>query len=204
MGGAAAIHDAIFFNWRTEMTVHIPGIDADIGKVAPEFSLPATDEKTYRLSDVMGTKGTVVVFICNHCPYVKGVADRMVADAKALAKEGIGFVAISSNDVEEFPEDSFPLMKDFAAKHGFPFPYLFDASQEVARAYGAVCTPDFFGLNADGVIAYRGRLDEGKKDPPPPGVKRELFEAMRQVASTGKGPDEQIASVGCSIKWKDN
>jgi peroxiredoxin len=186
------------------MTVHIPGIDADIGKVAPEFSLPGTDGKTHRLSDIAGKKGTVVVFICNHCPYVKGVADRMVADAKALAKEGIGFVAISSNDVDAFPEDSFPLMKEFAAKQGFPFPYLFDESQDVARAYGAVCTPDFFGLNADGVIAYRGRLDEGKKDPPPPGVKRELLEAMRQVARTGKGPDEQIASVGCSIKWKDS
>ena len=186
------------------MTVHIPGIDADIGKVAPEFSLPGTDGKSYRLSDVAGETGTVVVFICNHCPYVKGVADRMVADAKALAKEGIGFVAISSNDVEAFPDDSFPKMKEFAAKNAFPFPYLFDENQAVAKAYGAVCTPDFFGLNADGVIAYRGRLDEGKKDPPPPGVKRELFEAMQLVAKTGKGPAEQIPSVGCSIKWKDN
>jgi peroxiredoxin len=186
------------------MTVHIPGIDADIGKVAPEFSLPGTDGNTYRLSDVAGETGTVVVFICNHCPYVKGVADRMVADAKALAKEGIGFVAISSNDVEAFPDDSFPKMKEFAAKNAFPFPYLFDENQAVAKAYGAVCTPDFFGLNADGVIAYRGRLDEGKKDPPPPGVKRELLEAMRLVAKTGKGPAEQIPSVGCSIKWKDN
>jgi peroxiredoxin len=184
--------------------VHIPGIDADIGKVAPEFSLPGTDGKSYRLSDVAGETGTVVVFICNHCPYVKGVADRMVADAKALAKEGIGFVAISSNDVEAFPDDSFPKMKEFAAKNAFPFPYLFDENQAVAKAYGAVCTPDFFGLNADGVIAYRGRLDEGKKDPPPPGAKRELLEAMRLVAKTGKGPAEQIPSVGCSIKWKDN
>jgi peroxiredoxin len=185
------------------MTVHIPGIDEDIGKIAPDFSLPASDGKSYRLADVSGPKGTVVVFICNHCPYVKGVAERMVADARALAKDGIGFVAISGNDVEAFPEDSFPKMKEFAAKYSFPFPYLFDESQDVTRAYGAVCTPDFFGLNADGVIEYRGRLDEGKKDPPPPGVKRELLEAMRLVAKTGKGPAGQIPSVGCSIKWKD-
>jgi peroxiredoxin len=185
------------------MTVHIPGIDADIGKLAPDFHLPGTDGRTYSLSDVAGEKGTVVVFICNHCPYVKGVADRMVADAKALAKEGIGFVAISSNDVAAFPEDSFPQMKEFAAKFRLPFPYLFDETQEIARAYGAQCTPDFFGLNADRVIAYRGRLDEGKKDPPPPGVRRELLDAMRMVARTGKGPAEQIPSVGCSIKWKE-
>jgi peroxiredoxin len=176
---------------------------SEIGNVAPEFSLPGTDGKTYTLADVEGEKGTVVVFICNHCPYVKGVADRMVADAKALAKEGIGFVAISSNDVEAFPDDSFPKMKDFAAKYGFSFPYLFDESQEIARAYGAVCTPDFFGLNADRIIEYRGRLDEGKKDPPPPNAKRELLDAMRLVAKTGKGPAEQIPSVGCSMKWKD-
>jgi len=186
------------------MTVHIPGIDTDIGKLAPDFRLPATDGKTYSLADVKGEKGTVVVFICNHCPYVKGVADRLVADAKALAKEGVNFVAISSNDVETFPDDSFPKMKEFAEKYAFPFPYLFDESQEIGKAYGAVCTPDFFGLNADGAVEYRGRLDEGKKDPPPPGVKRELLDAMRLVARTGQGPKEQIPSVGCSIKWKDN
>jgi peroxiredoxin len=176
---------------------------SEIGNVAPEFNLPATDGKTYSLADVEGEKGTVVVFICNHCPYVQAVADRMVADANALAKEGIGFVAISSNDVEAYPDDSFPKMRDFAKKHGFPFPYLFDETQETARAYGAVCTPDFFGINADGVIEYRGRLDAGKKDPPPPDAKRELLEAMRLIAKTGKGPAEQIASVGCSMKWKD-
>ena len=185
------------------MTVHIPGIDADIGKLAPDFRLPATDGKTYSLSNIAGEKGTVVVFICNHCPYVKGVAGRLIADAKALAKEGIRFVAISSNDVAAFPEDSFPMMKEFAAEHSLPFPYLFDETQEVARAYGAQCTPDFFGLNVDRVIAYRGRLDERKKDPPPPGAKRELLDAMRMVAKTGEGPAEQIAAVGCSIKWKE-
>jgi Redoxin len=126
----------------------------------------------------------------------------MVEDAKRLAAEGIGFVAISSNDATHYPEDSFDKMKAFAARHGFAFPYLHDESQEVARAYDAVCTPDFFGLNADGSIAYRGRLDPGRKDPPPPGARRELVEAMRMIAETGKGPAEQYPSVGCSIKWK--
>jgi len=177
---------------------------SEIGNIAPDFSLPGTDGKTYSYSDVAGKKGTVVVFICNHCPYVKGVADRMVADAKALAKEGIGFVAISSNDVKAYPDDSFDKMGPFAAKYGFPFPYLFDESQEVARAYGAVCTPDFFGMNAEGVVEYRGRLDEGKKDPPPPGAKRELLDAMQLVAKTGRAPADQIASVGCSMKWKES
>jgi peroxiredoxin len=176
---------------------------AELGISAPDFSLPGTDGKTYSLSDVAGEKGTVVVFICNHCPYVKAVAGRMVGDAKELAKEGIGFVAISSNDAKDFPEDSFENMKGFAAKNGFPFPYLYDETQKVARDYDAVCTPDFFGLNADGVIEYRGRLDEGKKDPPPPGAKRELLDAMRRIAATGKAPAEQVPSVGCSIKWKD-
>lgn len=173
-----------------------------LGVKAPDFALPATDGKTYRLADVAGEKGTVVVFICNYCPYVKAVAPRVVADAKTLAAEGIGFVAISSNDAASYPADSFDNMKAFAEKHGFPFPYLYDESQEVARAYEAVCTPDFFGLDASGSIAYRGRLDEGRKDEPPPGARRELVEAMRTIARTGQGPAEQFPSVGCSIKWK--
>lgn len=173
-----------------------------LGGLAPDFELPATDGKAYRLSDVAGPNGTVVVFICNHCPYVKAVADRMVADAQSLAKDGFGFVAISSNDVTNRPADSFDKMKLFAEAHRFPFPYLYDESQDVARAYSAECTPDFFGLSADGVIAYRGRLDEGRKDEPPPGAARELVEAMKMIAATGKGPDEQFPSVGCSIKWK--
>jgi peroxiredoxin len=176
---------------------------AELGISAPDFSLPGTDGKTYRLSDIAGPKGTVVVFICNHCPYVKAVIDRIVADAKALAADGIGFVAISANDVENYPEDSFDNMKIMAERNGLPFPYLYDESQEVARAYKAECTPDFFGLDADGKIQYRGRLDEGRKDPPPPDAKRELVEAMRMVAETGKGPAEQIPSIGCSIKWRE-
>jgi peroxiredoxin len=173
-----------------------------LGQKAPTFSLPGTDGKTYSFADVAGRNGTVVAFICNHCPYVKAVAARMVADARALAAEGIGFVAISANDPLSYPEDSFDNMKAFAAKHGFPFPYLFDESQKIARAYDAACTPEFYGLNKDGVIAYHGRLDEGRKDPPPVGAKRELLDAMRMIATTGRGPAEQFPSVGCSIKWK--
>ncbi|MCC6981709.1 MAG: thioredoxin family protein [Bauldia sp.] len=174
----------------------------ELGKQAPDFSLPSVNGQLYALDEIAGPRGTVVVFICNHCPYVKAVADRMVEDARTLAAEGIGFVAISSNDVAAYPEDSFPNMKAFAEQHDFPFPYLYDESQDVARAYGAVCTPDFFGLDADGRIQYRGRLDEGRRDPPPPGARRELVEAMLMIAETGRGPVEQIPSVGCSMKWK--
>jgi peroxiredoxin len=173
-----------------------------VGVKAPGFTLPATDGKTYSLADVAGPKGTVVAFICNHCPYVRAVVDRMVADANTLAKEGIGFVAISCNDPVAYPEDSFDNMKLFAQKHAFPFPYLFDESQAVARAYNAACTPEFYGLNAAGTIEYNGRLDEGRKEAPPPDARRELLEAMRTIARTGKGPKEQMPSMGCSIKWK--
>jgi peroxiredoxin len=175
---------------------------AELGIAAPDFELPATDGRTYRLADVAGEKGTVVVFICNHCPYVKAIVDRMVADAAALKAEGVGFAAICSNDAADYPADSFENMKLFAERHRFGFPYLHDESQAVARAYDAVCTPDFFGLAADGTIRYRGRLDAGRKDPPPAGARRDLVEAMREIARTGKGPDEQAPSMGCSIKWK--
>ncbi len=176
---------------------------AELGIKAPDFLLPSTDGRRLRLADVAGPKGTVVVFICNHCPYVKAVIGRMVSDAQALSADGVGFAAISSNDPTSYPEDSFPNMKAFAERHGLPFPYLFDESQEVARAYEAVCTPDYFGLNAAGEIQYRGRLDEGRRDPPPPGVRRELVEAMRLIARTGRGPAEQIPSIGCSLKWRE-
>lgn len=173
-----------------------------LGAAAPDFALPATDGRTYRLSDVAGENGTVIAFICNHCPYVVAVIDRLVADAATLAAEGIGFAAISANDPVAYPADSFPNMKRFAEAHGFGFPYLFDESQDVARAWDAVCTPDIYGLSHDGVIRYRGRLDEGRTTPPPPGAKRELVEAMRLIAATGQGPAEQHASMGCSIKWR--
>ncbi|WP_319773479.1 thioredoxin family protein [Breoghania sp.] len=166
------------------------------------FRLPATDGKTYTLADIAGPRGTVIAFICNHCPYVKAVVARMVADARTLMGEGVGFAAICSNDAQGYPEDSFSNMARFAAHHEFPFPYLHDEDQIVARAFGAECTPEFFGLTADGVQAYRGRLDSARMGEPEPGAARELVEAMRQIAETGEGPQDQIASIGCSIKWR--
>jgi peroxiredoxin len=170
---------------------------------APDFRLPATDGKTYGLADVTGEKGTAIVFICNHCPYVLAVIDRLVADARVLISEGFGFAAICSNDAKAYPADSFPKIKEFARAYGLPFPYLHDESQEVARVYGAVCTPDFFGYDKGGKLKYRGRLDAGRTSPPPKGAKRELVEAMREIGRTGAAPKEQIPTIGCSIKWKD-
>lgn len=170
--------------------------------LAVDFRLPATDGRTYSLDEIAGEKGTVIVFICNHCPYVKAVIDRLVADARVLMKDGIGFAAICSNDAVTYPEDSFGNMRQFARAHDFPFPYLHDETQAVARAYGAVCTPDFFGYDRDRKLKYRGRLDEGRTTPPPAGARRELVEAMRAIATTGLAPTNQIPSMGCSIKWK--
>jgi peroxiredoxin len=173
-----------------------------LGAAAPDFRLPATNGRIYALNDVAGEKGTVIVFICNHCPYVKAVIGRLVADARALIGEGVGFAAISSNDAASYPEDSFAKMGEFAKKHDFPFPYLHDETQDVARAYGAVCTPDFFGFDRDVRLRYRGRLDEGRTTSPPPNARRELLEAMRAIAAGGEAPANQIPSIGCSIKWK--
>jgi peroxiredoxin len=176
--------------------------DCEFGWKAADFLLPATDGRNYGLQDIRGAKGTLIVFICNHCPYVKAVIDRLARDAAELAALGVGTAAISSNDAIGYPEDSFDNMKRFAAEHRLPFPYLYDESQQVARAYGAVCTPDFFGFNADLGLQYRGRLDESRKQGAAPGARRDLFEAMKQVALTGEGPRDQIPSIGCSIKWK--
>lgn len=171
------------------------------GTPAPGFVLPAIDGKTYALDDVKGESGTLIVFICNHCPYVKAILDRLIDDAEHLKRHGIGVAAISSNDAANYPEDSFDRMKALAKAKNFPFPYLYDESQDVARAFGAVCTPDFFGYNKDLTLQYRGRLDASKKEITP-GAKRELLDAMTQIAQTGEGPKEQIPSMGCSIKWK--
>jgi peroxiredoxin len=173
----------------------------DFGEPAKPFDLPATDGKRYTLEDVRGSKGTLVMFICNHCPYVKAVLDRIIRDAKDLKEHGIGVIAISANDPVAYPEDSFDNMKRLAKERQLPFPYALDESQAVARAYGAVCTPDFFGYNAKLELQYRGRLDASKTTPVP-GAIRELYEAMVQVAETGRGPEDQIPSMGCSIKWK--
>jgi peroxiredoxin len=174
----------------------------ELGIAAPKFALPSTTGAVYSLADIAGPKGTVVVFICNHCPYVKSATGRLVEATRALSADGIGFAAICSNDAETYPEDSFENMKAFARENGFPFPYLHDESQETAKAWKAVCTPDFFGLDADGIIRYRGRLDEGRTTPPPRGAKAELVDAMREIAATGQGPAVQIPSIGCGIKWK--
>jgi peroxiredoxin len=182
---------------RTETPV------CDFGRPAPDFALPGVDGKTYTLTGTRGPNGLLVMFICNHCPYVKAVRDRIIRDAKELKQLGIGVVAISSNDPTDYPEDSFGNMKKVAAEQGFPFPYLYDETQEVAKAFGAVCTPDFFGYNKDLGLQYRGRLDESRKEPVP-NARRDLFEAMKQVAQTGQGPKDQIASMGCSIKWKES
>jgi hypothetical protein len=142
------------------------------------------------------------MFICNHCPYVKAVANRIVRDMAELESHGIRAIAIMSNDTDAYPADSFENMKAFAAAHGFGFPYVIDPTQEVARAYDAVCTPDFFGFDAADGLCYRGRLDESGSSPVP-GAQRELFDAMRQVARTGYGPESQVPSMGCTIKWRD-
>ena len=170
---------------------------------AVDFSLPGVDGKTWTLKDCMGEKGLLVMFICNHCPYVKSIRERIVRDTKELLEHGINSVAIMSNDPNQYEEDSFENMKRISDEYGFTFPYLLDESQAVAKAYGAVCTPDFFGYNADGGLQYRGRLDESRKETAPEGVRRDLFEGMKQVAATQRGPEDQIASMGCSIKWKD-
>jgi peroxiredoxin len=173
----------------------------DFGWKARGFELPGTAGKIYSLSDIRGPKGTLIAFICNHCPYVKSVIDRLVRDAKELQAAGIGVAAICANDAAEYPEDSFANMRKFAEKQGFTFPYLHDETQAVARAYDAVCTPDFFGFNARDELQYRGRLDASRKEAAA-GARRDLYEAMLMVANTGDGPQEQLASMGCSIKWK--
>ena len=170
---------------------------------APDFSLPGTDGRQHTLADCRGPNGLLVMFICNHCPYVKAVLERILRDTRELTALGIGCVAISANDVRQFPEDGFEPMKRIAEERAFPFPYLYDESQAVAQAYGAVCTPDFFGYNHELKLQYRGRLDASKKETAPEGCRRELFEAMREIALGGHGPREQNASIGCSIKWKE-
>jgi len=174
----------------------------DFGWKAVDFSLKGIDGKTYTLADVRGEKGTLIVFMCNHCPYVKAIIDRLVDEANELKKHGINTIAIMPNDTAKYPADSFDNMKAFAAAHKFGFPYVIDDRQETARAYDAVCTPDFFGFNSDDELQYRGRLDESKTTLVT-NATRDLFDAMVEVAKTGKGPRHQIASMGCSIKWRE-
>ena len=182
--------------------VSTPTPVCDFGWPAPDFELPGTDGKRYSLQSARGEKGLLVMFICNHCPYVKAVLDRIVRDAGELKCHGINCIAIMSNDPGEYPEDSWDNMVKVARELNFPFPYVLDETQAVAKAYGAVCTPDFFGFNSKLELQYRGRLDASRKEAAAADVRRDLFEAMKLVAQTGQGPREQIPSIGCSIKWK--
>ncbi len=175
----------------------------EFGKDAIDFSLPDGDGRIWTLQDCAGEKGLLVMFICNHCPYVKAIRERLVRDTLELKALGINSVAIMSNDPAQYEEDSPENMKKVAQQYDFPFPYLLDTTQAVAKQYGAVCTPDFFGYNKDLKLQYRGRLDASRKETAPEDVKRDLFDAMKQVAQTGHGPKEQIPSMGCSIKWID-
>lgn len=176
----------------------------DFGRPAIDFDLPGTDGRRHTLASCRGPNGLLVMFICNHCPYVKAIIDRLIRDCRELAAHGIGCVAIMSNDVAAYPEDSPEAMQRWAQELDFPFPYLYDATQAVARAYGAVCTPDFFGYNAALELQYRGRLDASGRQPAPADSRRELFSALQEIARSGRGPAEQNASIGCSIKWKED
>ena len=175
----------------------------DFNKAATDFSLPDVDGKLWTLQDCRGEKGLLVMFICNHCPYVKAILQRLVRDTAELKTLGINSVAIMSNDATQYAEDSAENMKNLAREFNFSFPYLLDTSQAVAKQYGAVCTPDFSGYNAELELQYRGRLDASRKETAGADVRRDLFTAMQQIAETGKGPEEQIPSMGCSIKWLD-
>ena len=174
----------------------------DFGWKAIDFDLPGVDGKHYNLASVKGEKGLLVMFICNHCPYVKAVRARIIRDVNELREQGIGAIAIMSNDPSDYPEDSFENMGRVAREYAYPFPYVWDKTQEVAKAYGAVCTPDFFGFNHKLELQYRGRLDASRKEAAPADARRDLFEGMLEVARTGSGPEDQIPSIGCSIKWR--
>ncbi|MDW3207138.1 MAG: thioredoxin family protein [Alphaproteobacteria bacterium] len=173
-----------------------------LGTAAPSFELPDPTGTAHSLDDVRGKNGTVVAFICNHCPYVVAVADRIAQAARDLQGRDIGFVAIMSNDWQAYPQDAPNRMVEFARRYGFEFPYLIDETQEIAKAYGAVCTPDFFGFDSDLKLVYRGRLDESGRMPGPKEAKRDLVDAMLAVADGGPIPENQPSAMGCSIKWR--
>lgn len=176
----------------------------EFGWKPTDFELWGVDGRRYSLAEARGPRGLLVMFICNHCPYVKAIRTRLVCDAGELIRDhGVGVIAIMSNDPEEYAEDSFENMKTVAREFAFPFPYVLDETQQVAKDWGALCTPDFFGFNSELELQYRGRFDASRKDAAPESS-RDLFHAMVGVARTGKGPADQIPSMGCSIKWKQN
>ncbi len=176
----------------------------DFGTKAIDFNLPGVDGRSWSLTEAMGEKGLLVMFICNHCPYVKAIQERIVRDTDEIKKLGIGSVAIMPNDPSDYPEDSFENMQKLAKQLNFSFPYLFDETQEVAKQYNAICTPDFFGYNSQYELQYRGRLDSSGNAAASTDTTRELFEAMKLIAETGHGPAHQVPSMGCSIKWKSS
>ncbi len=176
----------------------------DYGILAPEFKLEGVDNTTYDIASSRGNKALLVMFICNHCPYVKSIIEQLVVEVSVMQKKGIGCVAINSNDYDAYPEDSFENMQKISKKHGFSFPYLIDHTQSVARDYNSVCTPDFFGFNSNLELQYRGRFDERGASKQMSANSSDLFKAMIEIARTGKGPKDQIPSVGCSIKWRTN
>jgi len=176
----------------------------DFGQKAHDFELKSTENKILSLNDIKGENGTLIMFICNHCPYVKAITKDIVEDCIELKKIGINSVAICANDPINYPEDSFENMIKFAEKNNFSFPYLVDETQEIAKTYDAVCTPDFFGYNKNLELQYRGRMRELKNLIPVRSGESDLLKAMKQIAKTGKGPKDQVPSAGCSIKWKNN
>ena len=176
----------------------------EFGKKAEKFELNSTENKLITLDDVKGKNGTLIMFICNHCPYVKAVIEDIVSDCRELEKEGIKSVAIMSNDTKNYPDDSFENMIEFSKDNNFKFPYLIDETQEVAKNYDAVCTPDFFGYNENLELQYRGRIRELKELKPVRSGESDLYIAMKQISETGNGPKDQIPSMGCNIKWLNN
>jgi peroxiredoxin len=197
--------DILRFSIRiTEKMVSTNTPVCDFGTAAPVFSLEGVDGRTMNLQDCAGPNGLLVMFICNHCPYVKAINRKLVRDTTELMSLGVNSVAIMSNDPTDYPEDSFENMQRVAREYAYPFPYLIDPTQEVAKAYGAVCTPDFFGYNKALELQYRGRLDESGRQAVSGDLRRDLFLAMKQIAETGEGPLDQVASIGCSIKWRDD
>jgi len=184
------------------MAAHPPV--CNFGEACPDFDLLDTNGQRHRRDGLMGERGLVIIYICNHCPYVIAIASKLARDGKALQEMGFGVAAICANDAKTYPADSYENMGVFARKHGFTFPYLHDESQAAAKAFGAVCTPDFFGYNREGELQFRGRLDGSGRNASPDDAPRELIDAMAEVAKTGKGPEVQTPSIGCSIKWKND
>ena len=187
-----------------ELFMVVNASECEFGWKAKDFNLLSIEDKSYSLQSIKGKEGTVIVFICNHCPYVIAIAERLSFEAKELQKIGVNTIAIMSNDTDSYPEDSFDNMKKFSNKYNFNFPYLYDSTQDVARKYKAICTPDFYGFNKHLELLYRGRIDSGTINNANENINRELYYAMEMIVKSNKGPTEQFNSFGCSIKWKTN